>query len=175
MPTNLLKQYPELLEIGHLSENRRKESLSGIFDRDIRNNSRFAFRGKQIRPIKKDGEIPMDTLFSHLTTREEKDGKGKATGKRFFEMARSQRLHWVKFHIDGLKQVGLDVFSYLDRIDGKDVIRTYLFDEKESYVIILEPYRNKTDYYLLTAYYLNEPGGLKQIKKKQKGKLPDIH
>jgi stalled ribosome alternative rescue factor ArfA len=175
MPTNLLKKYPELPEIGHLSEHKRRESLGGIFDRDIRNNSSFVFRGKQIRPIKKDGEIPMDTLFRHLTTREEKDEKGKGTGKRSFEMARSQRLHWVRFHVDGLKKVGLDVFSYEDRIDGKDVVRTYLFDEKEAYVIILEPYRIGTDYYLLTAYPLNEPGGLKQIKKKQKGKLPDIH
>jgi hypothetical protein len=42
----------------------------------------------------------MDTLFHHLTTCKDLDEKGKETGSRSFEMARSQRLHWIKYHID---------------------------------------------------------------------------
>ena len=33
-------------------------------------------------------------------------------------------------------------------------IRTYIYDMDEHYVIILEPLRNKDEYYLLTAYHM---------------------
>ena len=108
----------------------------------------------------------METLLNHLTTREEKDSKGKSTRARVFEMNRSQRLHWIKYHIEKRKTINIDIFSYEDRIKGRgEVIRTYIYDQDEAYVIILEPQRSKLDYYLLTAYYLDEPGGKKQIRR----------
>jgi len=176
MLLNKIKKYPDLLDIDFMTEPQRNTSLAGIFKRDIEDNPDFKFRTKQIRPIKKEGEAPMQTLFYHLTTREEKDEKGKKTKKRSFEIERSKRLHWIKYHIDELKKTNVDVFSYEDRIEGRaDVIRTYIYDLDAEYVIILEPYRNTLDYYLLTAYYLNEPGGKKQIEKKQKNKLSEIY
>lgn len=175
MPLNLIKTYPQLLDLGQYNNFQRKESLMAIFKRDIADNNNFSFRGKTIRPTKKEGEAPMQTLFHHLTTREDKDSKGKKLGTRSFEMARSVRLHWVKTRIDELKNEGVEVFSYEDRVDRKDVVRTYVFDTKQDYVVILEPQRSKTDYYLLTAYYLNEPGGKKQIKNKLKKKLNEVY
>lgn len=175
MPTNLLKKYADLLELGQYNEGQRKASLKGVFHRDIENNPNLKFKTKQIRPIKDDGQSPMQVLFHHLTSREDVDDKGKKTGKRSFEMARSQRLHWVRFHLDEKKNNNIEVFSYTDRIDGKDVIRTYIYDLDQLYVIILEPQRSGQDYYLLTAYHLNEPGGKKQIDKKLKRKLDEIH
>ena len=38
MPFNLLKKYPELLEILHMNEHQRKESLMRIYKRDIEDN-----------------------------------------------------------------------------------------------------------------------------------------
>ncbi|MEQ9378780.1 MAG: hypothetical protein RIG68_26565 [Imperialibacter sp.] len=175
MPFNLLKSYPELLEIVHLPAPQRIESLRGVFNRDFVNQVNLRFNGKLVKPIIKEGQIPMDTLFHHLTTKDNKDEKGRKLDGRSFEMARSQRLHWVKFHLDEQKADNVEVFSYEDRIDGKDVIRTYVYDVEQEYVIILEPYRNGVDYYLLTAYHLNEPGGKKQIQKKLKKKLQEIH
>ena len=32
--------------------------------------------------------------------------------------------------------------------------RTYIWDKDEDYIIVLEPLRNKEEYYLLTAYYM---------------------
>ena len=175
MPTNLLKKYPELLEIGFLSEQQRKVSLRNVFERDIEDNSHFNFRTKQIRPIKKDGEASMQTLFHHLTTQYIKDENGKKTGDKKFDIERSKRLHWIRYHIEEIKKTQMVVFSYEDRVKGKDVIRTYIYDIEQEYVIILEPQRSKLDYYLLTAYYLNEPGGKKQIVKKQKRKLNELY
>jgi hypothetical protein len=176
MPLNQIKKYPELLELCQFNEYQRIVSLKGIFKRDIEDNPDFKFRTKPIRPIKKEGQIPMETLFNHLIKKEEKDVQGKKTGARIFEMARSQRLHWIKFHIEERKTKNIDVFSYEDRIEGRgNVIRTYIYDFDQEYVIILEPQRSKLDYYLITAYHFNEPGGKKQILKKQKNKLNEIY
>lgn len=175
MPTNLLKNYPELLEIIHLDDFQKRRSLLGVFKQDIEDNALFKFRTKQIRPTKKEGEDPMQRLYRHLTTRDDKDEKGKKTGHRSFETARLERLHWIKVHIDQNFPENLEVFSYEDRIEGRDIIRTYIYDKAEEYVIILEPQKSGLDYYLLTAYYLNEPGGKKQILKKFKKKLDDVY
>jgi hypothetical protein len=89
-------------------------------------------------------------------------------------MTRSQRLHWIKNHIDG-KCLNLEIFSYQDRIQGKDKIRTYIYDPEKEYIIILEPLKTGNDYYLLTAYYIDEPAGKKQIRSKSKKRLPKVY
>ncbi len=174
---NLIKEYPDLLELLHLTEGQRKQSLYRIFKRDFDENAPLFFRSKQIRPIKKeDGESALDTMFHHLTTKDDKNEEGKKIKRRIFELERSQRLHWVKYLLEGEKMNNVEVFSYMDRTKKRgDVIRTYIYDKDEEYVIILEPQRSGKDYYLLTAYYLNEKRGRKQIKQKMKRKLPDIH
>lgn len=175
MPLNLIKKYPELLEIAFMSANGRKRSLMGIFERDVVNNDRFWFRSKQIRPTKIEGEAPMDTLFGHLTTTENLDERGNKTGGRTFEMERSRRLHWLKHHIDEKSPEHIDIFSYSDRIRGREVIRTYIYDRVNRYVIVLEPQRSGLDYYLLTAYFLNKKYGKKQIEKKRKNCLSELY
>ncbi|PSL23809.1 hypothetical protein CLV60_1154 [Dyadobacter jiangsuensis] len=173
MPHNLTKIYDNLLEVGHLSELMRSQSLRRIFDRDF--DGTLAFRRRQIRPIKKDGEASLDTAFRHLTTREDKDSNGKTLGSRSFETYRSVRLHWIKHHLCESSPTSIEVFSFEDRVAGRDKIRTYVYDVRNEYVIILEPQRSLMDYYILTAYYLNEPGGLKQINNKLKKRLPKIY
>lgn len=179
MPTNLIKTYNQLLEINHLSESARTTSLKRIFDRDITDNVGFNFRTKLIRPFKIDGVPSMQTLFGHLIheTEEQIDEAGKKIKSRtIFDYKRSERLHWVRHHIEEKTPNKIDIFSYLDRINGKDVIRTYIFDELENYVVILHPQNSKTDYYLITAYHLTkDKGGLKQIKSKSKKRLPDVY
>jgi len=175
MDFNTLKKYPVLLDLAYLTVPQRIESLKNIFRRDIEDNPTFNFRTKVIRPIKKEGQVPMEVLLHHLTTKDDKDKKGKKLGSRSFEMARSQRLHWVRFHIEEQKKDNVEVFSFNDRVDGKSIIRTYIYDMEQEYVIILEPQKSGLDYFLLTAYYLNEPGGKNQIENKRKKKLPEVY
>lgn len=177
MPTNLLKEYSELLEIMHLSEVERTSSLRSIFRRDIEDNPNLNFRAKIIRPIK--GEEPaMDLLFKHLTTEEiqEKGQNGKEYPKRIFEKDRSQRLHWVKYHLQEIKKDRVEIFSVEERDQNKrqDILRTYIYDCDQKYVIVLDPQRSKRDYYLVTAYYLNKDYGEKKIKKLLKNRLPEL-
>lgn len=178
MPTNFLKTYPDLLELSYLTQPQRTISLLGIFKRDFEDNPALNFRSKKIRPLKGD-QPPMELLFRHLTTEEltERDETGRNYTKRVFEMDRSQRMHWIRFHLEERKPENLQVFSVEER-DQKhrmDIIRTYIYDNKQKYVIVLDPQRSKKDYYLVTAYYLNKELGEKKMKKLVKRKLPELH
>jgi len=146
-----------------------------VFSRDIEQNSFFNFRTKQIRPTKKDdGRSSMESLFDHLTCKASETSEGNRQ-RNVFEMARSVRLHWIRYHIEEKKQANIEIFSSEDRINGKTVIRTYIFDVVQNYVIILEPQRSGLDYYLITAYHLDMEYGKKQILKKHKKKLDAIY
>ncbi|WP_417186603.1 hypothetical protein, partial [Bacteroides sp.] len=169
---------PELLEILHMNEHQRKESLMRIYKRDIEDNPNFKFREKQIYPTKSDGVADMGRQFTHLTCEEAKetDENGNLLpAKRVFEKDRSQRLHWINHHIQELSSENIEVFSVTERDQKKrcDITKTYVYDKKEKYVIVLECQR-KSSYYLLTAYYLNKEYAEKGIKKKMKKRLPNI-
>jgi hypothetical protein len=175
MALNLLKKYSNLLELAHLEEKKRNASLYGIFARDIENNNNFLFKKKQIWPMKIDGQPTMQTLFNHLIKKDDKDDKGQKLGSRSYDVHRSQRLHWLLHHVYEGKCETLDIFSYEDRINSKSIIRTYIYNKTDEYVVIMEPQRTKTDYTLITAYHLNEPGGKKQIENKLKKKLNEVY
>lgn len=168
MPLNLLKKYNDLLEIMAMNESQQKKSLNGIFLRDIEDNPDFRFKTKSINPTTADGEDAMKRLFSHLTT----VIINKTTNKREFDMARSVRLHWLKYHLDENKQDNdVLVFSVQEPQD----LRTYIYDRVESYVIVLEPMRVKDEYYLLTAYYLQGKDRARdKMMKKYKRRLPNV-
>ncbi len=168
MALNLLKKYNQLLDILGMNENQRKYSLLGVFNRDIRNNSDFYFRRKPIHPTPvTDGEIAIETLFIHLTTQINND-----SGKREYDYDRSVRLHWIRYHIEEKNQNDTICFS----VKEPQGIRTYIYDKNEKYVIVLEPLRKGTAYYLLTAYFLKGKDAQRNsIMKKYKRKLEDIY
>ncbi len=174
MPFNKLKKYPELLELDHLCERERTESLKGIFNRDVVENDGFAFRGKRIYPNKSDSAVDLEREFMHLTTEEaeETDENGKVVRHRAYDKFRSERLHWIRTHIDEeVTDSDIVVFDHIDRNVRKrtDVRRTYIYNKTRKYVIVFEPLRRDGDgYYLLTAYYLNRERGSKEMEKKLK-------
>ncbi|WBL25132.1 hypothetical protein [Zunongwangia sp. HGR-M22] len=180
MPTNLIKKYDSHLEINHLPEDKRTISLKAIFDRDINNDKQITFRDKIIRPLKKDGDVDMEVLFSHLTNRTEDtyDDKGNVIKKRsVFDFERSKRLHWILPHLkENINGADIRVFSSNHRQNGRNIKRTFIHNLSKNYVIILEPQRSGSDYYFITAYYLEKKyGGHKTIKNKYKNKLPEIY
>lgn len=168
MPLNLTKRYPHLLELVGMNEKERTRSLHLIFDRDITDNDRFSFRSKRIYPIKTDGHIDMDREFLHLTTNEELDEDG--VPHRIYDRFRSERLHWIRAHIEEKTGDNIIIFSIEERNQKKrvDETRVYIYNKDQKYVVVLEPQRKGQAYFLLTAYYLNKEHGEKQIKKKIK-------
>lgn len=168
MSFNLLKKYNQLLELESLSDGERHRSLMGIFNRDIANNNNFHFRSKPIKPTPVDGEIKMSTLYTHLTCEIE----DKKTRNRVFDIHRSKRLHWIRFHIEEQKKDNMLVFSVAE----PDGIRTYVYDKDEKYVIVLEPLRRKSEYYLLSAYYLRGKDLARdKFERKFKRRLPELY
>lgn len=180
MAFNILKKYPELLDLGGLDERERKASLQSIFNRDIAENENFRFRGKRIYPIKSDGEIDMERELLHLTTEEidATDEEGNIYKRRVFDRFRSERLHWIRPHVEEkVTDSDIVVFSVNERNQRKrqNVVRTYIYNRSRKYVIVLEPQiRNGEAYYLLTAYYLNKEYGEKQMQKRLASKLKDV-
>lgn len=164
MPFNLLKVYNQLLEFMGMNVHQRTHSLKGVFQRDIQNNNVFRFRGKRINPTQGEQE-PMERLFIHLTT----EVFDPETKHREFEQRRSERLHWIRHHVEEKNNTGMLVFS----VRELGQIRTYIHDVDENYVIVLESYRDQTEYYLLTAYYLDGRNPEK-MRNKYKRRLPGV-
>ena len=173
MPLNLTKKYSDLLDL-MMSEVENLKSLRGIFRRDIEENANFLFRGDCIYPLKRDGQDSMEVLFNHLTRRgEERVDKthNDVYKARVFEKERSERLHWIRHHIEERSPDCIQVFTLEERTkQGKNAIKTYIYDSTQNYVVILE-HQRKGGYYLLTAYYLSEKYGRRQIEKKLKKSL----
>ncbi len=168
MPYNLLKKYNQILELDSFSESERIKSLMGIFHRDFTNNLKFNFRKKLIKPTPLDGEIKMSTLYTHLTCGIE----DKAKRNRVFDIHRSKRLHWVRYHIEEQKKDNMLIFS----VKEPDGLRTYIYDIDEKYVIVLEPLRKKHEYYLLSAYNVRgKDAARKKFEKKYKRKLNELY
>lgn len=170
---NILKKYPELLELACMSETDRKADLLSIFKRDIEDNGNLSFRSRKIYPTKKDGEPDMGRLFKHLTCEAMKveDEHGHFYEKRVFEINRSERLHWINHHVNEKTPANIEVFTVEERDKKKrKTKKTYIYDEGQKYVIVLEQQRNDA-FYLLTAYHLNKDYGEKEIKKKRKKAL----
>ena len=155
----------------------RQASLKRIFKRDIEDNLDFKFRGVQIYPIKTDGIADMDREFMHLTTErvEENEEEGNTITKNVFEPERSKRLHWINHHVHECTPDNIVVFSVTERdqVKRQDVTKTYIYDKVEQYIIVLECQRGK-GYYLLSAYHMDRPYSLKQIRKKMKHALPEV-
>lgn len=167
MALNLLKKYNELLDITGLSQHQRNISLKGVFDSDITNNQNFVFRAKKITPTPEDGKIEMETLYRHLTT----VITDKTTNQREFDIYRSQRLHWLRYHLEERKFENVICFS----VKEPEGNRTYIYDRDEKYVIVLEPKYNNTIYFLLTAYYLRGRDAERdKIMKKYKRRLDTV-
>lgn len=90
----------------------------------------------------------------------------------FTGQSRSERLHWLKTHIEEkVDDSDIVVFDIIERNQRKhiDVERVYIYNKTRKYIIVLQPQtRNGNSYFLLTAYYLNKSYGEKQIRKKLK-------
>ncbi len=179
MPTNLLKKYPELLDlIGSMSD--ILKSLRGVYNKDIENNPDFKFRGIPIHPIKStDGELEMDRTFKHLTTKEfdqyDDSGNLLSEKKRAFDANRARRIHWINHNVHETIPENLDIFTVIqwDAKKHQDVKHTYIIDTKGKHVIVFDR-RGQKDFYLLTAFYMDDPYAEKKFKKLKKKRLKDV-
>jgi hypothetical protein len=160
--------YNNLLNLEDLNPEHTNICLEFIFERDIKTNSNFKFKMKQINPTRVNNtDEDFDRLFLHLTT----IIVDKKNRKRVFDPLRSKRFHWIKHHVDETKKSNMKIFS----VDDGGCIRTYIYDEDEFYVIVLEVSRPLTEYYLLTAYYCDTYSYKRKIENKYRRRLPTLY
>lgn len=107
--------------------------------RDIEDNSDFAFRSWRIYPIKAQGEADMGRLFKHLTCEEimVECEDGTKYPKRVFEVARSQRLHWINHNIKEKTPSNIDVFTVEERDSAIHLFEIYCKDYIEILLVML--------------------------------------
>lgn len=166
MPFNQLKIYNQHLDLSALNPHQRTLSLKGVFDRDFTDKQPVIFNKKQVVPCPLNGTIEMNTLFAHLTT----VVVDKKTNSRDYDLQRSKRLHWVRFHIDSRKTSNMLFFT----VKEPNGLRTYLYDDDEKYVIVFEPRIKANVYFLLTAYHLEGKDAQRdKIKKKYARRLSE--
>ncbi|MFM2230349.1 MAG: hypothetical protein RL607_1607, partial [Bacteroidota bacterium] len=78
MPTNAIIVYDLFLELLHLRERERNESLRFIFNRDISDNINFKFNNKLVRPLTAiDGSVDIEATFHHCITQDDYDENNK--------------------------------------------------------------------------------------------------
>jgi len=175
---NLTKNYADLLDLIGLNGPQINESLRRIFNRDVQENNNFKFLTKVIRPIKVDGQPSLDTVFLHLTTKRVEVKDGRKTYKRAeFDSDRSVRLHWLRHHIDRGETEEVEIFSVTERdyVSRKDVVNTYIYNIEKQYVIVLRPQNSELDYYLLSAYYLNEKWAIGAMETRMNKRLAKVY
>lgn len=168
MPLNLLKKYPSLLEFYHDSFDKNMQSIKVVFNRDFKPGS-LSFRRKRIHPIPSEDEYSMDILFDHLTNKIE---DYETMSRKYFDRDRTIRMHWIKPHCEQKVDCDLMIFSTKER---RRTFRTYIYNTKKNYVIVLEPLRCGDAYYLCSAYKLEGKDSKRnKIVSKYKYKLNEI-
>ncbi len=155
MPTNLLKEYNALLDWLYADFWENIRSIYRVFARDFIEKAPVLFNGQVVHPLPTDGGEQMERQFEHLTT----VVVDKATNKRSFDQQRAIRIHWILHHLMMKKSVNLLLF-FVPREQ-----RVYILDRDEKYVIILEKFRKESDFFLLTAYLLEDDSFRKILKR----------
>ena len=92
--------------------------------------------------------------FVHLITR-----KGNIGKKRYFEVERANRLHWIKEVIEEYN-IGNKETKYFTHNEFDETIRDYLWYDEGNYVVVLEI--NKNGYLLITGHCVDDRNKLQK-------------
>ena len=124
------------------------EHLFSIFEKDfIKSTPRF--KGKKVLFDKKD-DNGRPQAFVHITTEE-----NRKTKTRELCLRRCERIGWIKPMLENHQDPEVLVWEKEQSTRKRTAKRTYLFLEKEDFLIILQEI--KWGHYLITAIYVDNP------------------
>jgi hypothetical protein len=136
--------------------------LYNVFERDFKNSKTY-HRGIRViydGKIKHDGQ-GKEEGFWHIVSK-----KDYNTGDRLIDYLRAKRLPWAKPLMESPVRSEVKVWQYKEGADKG--IRTYIWLEDYSYVLILE--RKKHVFYWVTAFYVNDKKRI-ELQNKYKKRL----
>ena len=93
--------------------------------------------------------------FVHITTEDDHD-----SGERVICLRRCERISWIRSIIEHADDPSVLVWEKDQKTDKRRAIRTYLFLEKQDFLVILQ--RIKYGHYMITAIYVDNPGQKKK-------------
>jgi hypothetical protein len=112
-------------------------------------NSTPVFKGKKVLFDRKD-DNGKPQAFVHITTEE-----NKQTGNRELCLRRCERIAWIKPLIENHTDPAVLVWEKEHSTKKRKAKRTYLFLEKEDFLVILQEI--KWGHYMITAIYVDNP------------------
>ncbi len=122
--------------------------LFEVFKKDFI-NSRPRFNGKPVLYDKTlDGDKPK--TFVHITTETDTETK-----QRILSMRRCERVGWIRLIIEHSDDPAILVWQKRQATSEGQADRTYLFLEKEDFLVILQEI--KYGYFMITAIYVDNP------------------
>jgi len=135
-------------------------ALYGVFCYDFKETPTYFQTKKVIFDRKKLPGESYEEGFWHLVTRTDHQ-----TGERYPEFPRGERLPWCSPTIQNSGDPLVKVWDYEE---GRDRIRTYVWLEKQDYVVILEKKMRKLPHvmFLVTAFNLDGESTRKKMRKK---------
>lgn len=138
--------------------------LYQLFDCDFKQTRRFF----QSLPIRWDTTVlpggSYEEGFWHLITQD-----NHQTGERLFEPRRAERLPLCGPTITNSQHEIVTVWDYME---GKKRVRTYVWLESRNYVIILERRQKAGIAFLLTAFHVDGPSRIRNLRRKYENRLP---
>lgn len=100
--------------------------------------------------------------FWHLISYEDK------TMGRIPDFKRAKRLSWIKPIIENHGHSEIKEFDYLEATGNT---RKYLWLENHDFVVILEEYRNRQSFFLVTAFHISGPYKRRDLEKKYEKRI----
>lgn len=136
------------------------ERLHDVFTSTLRGNKQH-LDGLPIRYDGRIDEFGYEEGFWHLVTR----GQGE---DRYLDTRRAERLPWCAAVIGNVESEDVTRWDYREP-SGR--IRTYLWLEREDYVVIVERSRRGDCYFLVTTYYVEGNSTRKRLAKKYQNRV----
>lgn len=151
---------PPILVVDGIWEERLVE-LYEIFKSDFVYNACY-YEGRKITFKRTNTINEKEDGFWHLISYE-----NKVEG-RIPDFKRAKRLSWVKAVIENHGHSEIKDFDYLEATED---VRKYLWLENHDFVVILEEYRNRQRFFLVTAFHVSGPYKRTDLEKKYEKRI----
>jgi hypothetical protein len=149
MAVNDLVPWFSAEELNKLSEDEQKDAFYKLFKEDFIDEE-LIINGKKVRVIKELSKIPgfrrYPETFAHVVTRELKSQK-----ERFYEVNRSNRVHWIRPILESHPCADI---KYFKRKDERGVCKEYYWLIFKGFIVILKDVAK--DVQIVTAFCVDE-------------------
>jgi hypothetical protein len=141
------------------------DALYEVFERDLK-SAYLTYLGYNVWFYPDTEEEGKETIFWHLTTREDRDNPPD----RLPDLRRCERLHWIRLLIERCPDRDGHILDW-DHEEGDGSIKTYIWLQHHDFLIILKKLPDGRRR-LITSYHLDNAHQRNKTRKKYERRLP---